>query len=73
MGQTADHQGQESLHQVLEQMRSLMLRGRFSINNNNDIEEDRNDERLFSDNHPSTRRNQTSNYDTTYNPDEHSC
>lgn len=69
VGQT-DHHRQDSLHQVLETMRSLMIRGRFSINSNSDVEEDTNNERSFSDNHTSLRWLQMSNPDTTNIPDE---
>ncbi|KAK0092939.1 hypothetical protein PV326_000261 [Microctonus aethiopoides] len=57
----------DSLHQVLEQMRSLMLRGHFSLNSDNETE-DTIDDGSFSDNSSSLLWLQSPN--ATYSSDE---
>ncbi|XP_063991761.1 E3 ubiquitin-protein ligase RNF146 isoform X2 [Diachasmimorpha longicaudata] len=60
---------QDSLHQVLEQMRSLMLSGHFTLNSDNDLE-DTNVSGSFSDNQRTIRRATPSNTDTSAYSDE---
>ncbi|XP_015114537.1 E3 ubiquitin-protein ligase RNF146 isoform X1 [Diachasma alloeum] len=62
-------QRQDSLHQVLEQMRSLMLRGDFTLNSDNDLE-DTNDAGSFSDNQRTVLWVPSSNPDTSAYTDE---
>ncbi|XP_008204443.1 E3 ubiquitin-protein ligase rnf146 isoform X3 [Nasonia vitripennis] len=63
-----DHQRQDSLHQVLEQMRSLVLRETFSSSNQQDLP-DSIDDHSFSDHSLLPWLHQTSS-NTTYSSDE---